>query len=38
LLGASTEASSFVRLAFVQPPDVLRSAVRSLAAIPAPSR
>ncbi len=38
LLSASTEASSFVRLAFIQPPDVLRSAVRSLAAIPAPSR
>ena len=38
LLSASTEASSFVRLAFIQPPDVLRSAVRRLAAIPAPSR
>ena len=38
LLSASTEADSFVRLAFTQPPDVLRSAVRKLAAIPAPSR
>ena len=38
LLSAGTEASSSVRLAFTQPPDVLRSAVRSLAAIPAPSR
>jgi DNA-binding transcriptional MocR family regulator len=38
LLSASTEASSFVRLAFTQPPDVLRSAIRALAAIPAPSR
>jgi DNA-binding transcriptional MocR family regulator len=38
LLSASTEASSYVRLAFIQPPDVLRSAVRRLAAIPAPSR
>jgi hypothetical protein len=38
LLSASTEASSFVRLAFTQPPDVLRAAVRALAAIPAPSR
>ena len=38
LLSASAGASSFVRLAFIQPPDVLRSAVRKLAAIPAPSR
>jgi len=38
LLSASAGASSFVRLAFTQPPDVLRSAVRTLAAIPAPSR
>jgi len=38
LLSASTQASSFVRLAFTQPPDVLRAAARALAAIPAPSR
>jgi DNA-binding transcriptional MocR family regulator len=38
LLSASTEASSFVRLAFTQPPDVLGAAARALAAIPAPSR
>jgi DNA-binding transcriptional MocR family regulator len=38
LLSASNEASSFARLAFTQPPDVLRAAVRRLAAIPAPSR
>jgi DNA-binding transcriptional MocR family regulator len=38
LLSAGTEASSCVRLAFTQPPDVLRAAVRRLAAIPPPSR
>lgn len=36
--GASNGGAGFVRLAFTQPPDVLRAAVRSLAAIPAPSR
>jgi DNA-binding transcriptional MocR family regulator len=38
LLSAGTQASGHVRLAFTQPPDVLRAAVRMLAAIPAPSR
>jgi DNA-binding transcriptional MocR family regulator len=38
LLSASNEAGSFARLAFTQPPDVLRAAVRRLAAIPTPSR
>jgi len=36
--GASNGGASSVRLAFTQPPDVLRAAVRTLAAIPAPSR
>ena len=36
--GASSEGAGFVRLAFTQPPDVLRAAVRKLAAIPVPSR
>jgi DNA-binding transcriptional MocR family regulator len=38
LLSASNQGADFVRLAFTQPPDVLRAAVRKLAAIPAPSR
>jgi DNA-binding transcriptional MocR family regulator len=33
-----TEGAGYVRLAFTQPPDVLRAAVRTLAAIPARSR
>jgi DNA-binding transcriptional MocR family regulator len=37
LLSASNEGASHIRLAFTQPPDVLRAAVRALAAIPAPS-
>jgi DNA-binding transcriptional MocR family regulator len=38
LLSAHSGANSFVRLAFTQPPDVLRAAIRQLAAIPGPSR
>jgi DNA-binding transcriptional MocR family regulator len=38
LLSASNGGASFVRLAFTQPPDVLVTAVRTLAAIPGPSR
>jgi DNA-binding transcriptional MocR family regulator len=38
LLSASSAGAGFVRLAFTQPPDVLRAAVGRLAAIPAPSR
>jgi DNA-binding transcriptional MocR family regulator len=38
LLSAHSGANSFVRLAFTQPPDVLRAAARKLAAIPGPSR
>jgi DNA-binding transcriptional MocR family regulator len=38
LLSADTQASGHVRLAFTQPPDVLRAAARGLAAIPGPSR
>jgi DNA-binding transcriptional MocR family regulator len=38
LLSASNAGTGFVRLAFTQPPDVLRAAVHRLAAIPAPSR
>jgi DNA-binding transcriptional MocR family regulator len=34
--GAGDGAASFVRLAFTQPPDVLRAAVGTLAAIPGP--
>jgi len=36
--GAGYRGAGFVRLAFTQPPDVLRTAVRTLAAIPGPSR
>jgi len=36
--GAHSGANAFVRLAFTQPPDVLRAAARKLAAIPPPSR
>jgi DNA-binding transcriptional MocR family regulator len=36
--GAGNDGAGFVRLAFTQPPDVLRAAVRRLAAIPVPSR
>jgi DNA-binding transcriptional MocR family regulator len=36
--GASNAGTGFVRLAFTQPPDVLRAAVRKLAAMPGPSR
>jgi DNA-binding transcriptional MocR family regulator len=35
---AGTEAREYVRLAFIQPPDLLRAAVRALVAIPARSR
>jgi DNA-binding transcriptional MocR family regulator len=38
LLSAGSQANDHVRLAFTQPPDVLRAAVRQLAAIPEPSR
>jgi DNA-binding transcriptional MocR family regulator len=38
LLSAHRGANSFVRLAFTQPPDVLRAAARRLAAIGGPSR
>jgi DNA-binding transcriptional MocR family regulator len=38
LLSASSAGAGFVRLAFTQPPDVLREAVGRLAVIPAPSR
>jgi DNA-binding transcriptional MocR family regulator len=38
LLSASNTGAGYVRLAFTQPPDVLRGAVRTLAAIPGPSR
>ena len=36
--GASNTGADSVRLAFTQPPDVLRAAVRKLSAIPGPSR
>ena len=38
LLSASNTGADSVRLAFTQPPDVLRAAVRKLSAIPGPSR
>ena len=38
LLSASSGGAGSVRLAFTQPPDVLRAAVRKLSAIPGPSR
>jgi DNA-binding transcriptional MocR family regulator len=38
LLSAGTQANGYVRLAFTQPPDVLRTAARKLAAIGGPSR
>jgi DNA-binding transcriptional MocR family regulator len=38
LLSAGSQANGHLRLAFAQPPDVLRAAVRALAAIPERSR